>query len=82
MAEAIMTQLVNKGMGRGDAHELMRTSAMKALADNTDLKSILIKDKKVTDLLSNRDLDEALKPENYIGVAPKIVDRIAKKLSH
>jgi adenylosuccinate lyase len=82
MAEAIMTQLVGKGIGRGEAHELMRTSAMEALAHDTDLKSILIKNKKVTNLLTFQEIDASLNPENYIGVAPDIVDRIIQKLDH
>jgi adenylosuccinate lyase len=81
MAEAIMTQLVGKGMGRGEAHELMRTSAMQALAENTNLKTILLKQQNVTKLFSTREIDTALKPENYIGVAPIIVDRIIEKLT-
>ena len=81
MAESVMTQLVGKGMGRGDAHELMRTSAMQALAQNSDLKTILVKNKNVTKLLSIKEIDAALKPENYIGVAPEIVDRIISKLN-
>ncbi len=82
MAESIMTQLVGKGMGRGDAHELMRTSAMETLARDTDLKTILLEKKDVTKLLTEEEVDTALKPDNYIGVAPIIVDRIIQKLTH
>ncbi|MBU0497069.1 MAG: adenylosuccinate lyase [Candidatus Thermoplasmatota archaeon] len=82
MAESIMIKLVEKGMGRGDAHELMRTSAMEALAHNTDLYTILKKKQQVTQYLSEMEIKEALKPENYLGVAPQTVDYIVKKLSH
>jgi adenylosuccinate lyase len=39
-----------------------------------------MKQQKVTKLLSNREIDAALTPQNYIGVAPIIVDRIIEKL--
>ena len=54
---------------------------MQALAENTDLKTILLKQQNVTKLLSTREIDTALAPENYIGAAPIIVDRIIEKLT-
>ena len=49
MAESLMTTLINKGMGRGDAHELMRKISLKASSENKSLKTLLWRAKKIYD---------------------------------
>ena len=81
MAESLMTTLVSKGMGRGDAHELMRKTSLKAAAENKTLKETFTSENKKLGLLSEKEIDDALNPENYLGVTYKIVDKVVKKLS-
>ena len=81
MAEAVMTKLVEKGMGRGDAHELIRTCSLKAASENRQLLSVLLENPKVTKLLKKKELEEAMNPRNYLGVSDKIVDHVVKKLT-
>jgi adenylosuccinate lyase len=81
MAEAVMTKLVEKGMGRGDAHELMRTCSLKAASENKQLLSILIENPKIAKILKKKELEEAMNPRNYLGVSDKIVDQVVKKLT-
>ena len=80
MAEAVMIKLVEKGMSRSDAHELLRRNSLKAVSENKHLKDILLSDKKITSLLSKKEIEETMKPENYLGVSKKIVENIVKKL--
>ncbi len=81
MAEAVMTKLVEKKMGRGDAHELVRKCAIKAYTEDKDLLSILMDEKNVSKLLNKNELKEVMDPKNYLGVTEKIVDNIVKKLT-
>jgi len=81
MSEAVMTKLVEKGMGRGDAHELLRVSALKASESGEQLLAVLRRTPKVTGLLSASELKAAMNPANYLGVAGAVVDNIVKKLS-
>ncbi|PNX47411.1 MAG: adenylosuccinate lyase [Thermoplasmata archaeon M11B2D] len=81
MAEAVMTRLVEKGMGRGDAHELLRTCSLKAVRENKQLLSVLLENPKVTKLLKKKELEEVMNPRNYLGVSDKIVDHVVKKLT-
>ncbi|MCX6663910.1 MAG: adenylosuccinate lyase [Euryarchaeota archaeon] len=81
MAEAVMTKLVEKGMGRGDAHELVRTCSLKAASDNKQLLSVLLENPKVAKLLKKKELEEVMNPRNYLGVSDKIVDHVVKKLT-
>jgi len=81
MAEAVMTNLVEKGMGRGDAHELVRTCSLKAVSDDKQLLSVLLENPKVVKLLKKKELEEVMNPRNYLGVSDKIVDHVVKKLT-
>jgi adenylosuccinate lyase len=81
MAEAVMTKLVEKGMGRGEAHELVRTCSMKAINDDRLLLSVLLENPKVAKILKKKELEDALNPRNYLGVSDKIVDQVVKKLT-
>ncbi len=81
MAEAVMTKLVEKGIGRGDAHELVRTCSLKAVSENMQLLSVLLENPKVVKLLKKKELEEVMNPRNYLGVSDKIVDQVVKKLT-
>lgn len=81
MAEAVMTRLVEKGMGRGDAHELVRTCSLKAVGENKQLLTVLLENPKVGKLLKKKELEEVMNPRNYLGVSDKIVDQVVKKLT-
>jgi adenylosuccinate lyase len=81
MAEAVMTKLVEKGMGRGDAHELVRTCSLKAVSDDKQLLTVLLQTPQVIKLLKKKELEEVMNPRNYLGVSDKIVDHVVKKLT-
>jgi adenylosuccinate lyase len=81
MAEAVMTKLVEKSIGRGDAHELVRTCSLKAVSENRQLLSVLLENPKVAKLLKKKELEEVMNPRNYLGVSDKIVDNVVKKLT-
>ncbi len=74
MAEPLMLKLAEKGMGRQEAHELVRQLAMKAFEEGRDFLDV-VKESEVRKYLSDEDL-ASLRPENYIGVAPQIVDNV------
>lgn len=82
MAESLMTTLINKGMGRGDAHELMRKTSLKAIKEEKTLKEVFKIENKKLKLLSDKEIEYALNPVNYLGSTEKIIDRVIKKLSH
>jgi adenylosuccinate lyase len=81
MAEAVMTKLVEKGMGRGDAHELVRVCSMKAVRDEKHLLTVLLETPAVMKLVKKKDLEDTMNPRNYLGVSDKIVDQVVKKLT-
>jgi len=80
MAESMMTTLIGKGMGRGEAHELMRKTALKAVEKNKSLKETFLDENKKLKLLNDKEIDFALNPNNYLGATYEIIDRVVKKL--
>ncbi|MDV3103435.1 adenylosuccinate lyase [Thermococcus waiotapuensis] len=75
MAEPLMLKLTEKGMGRQEAHELVRGLAMKAFREGRDLLEVVKESEEVREFLGDEDI-ASLKPENYIGLAPQIVDNL------
>lgn len=80
MAESLMTSLIGKGMGRGEAHEVMRKTSLKAVSENKTLKEAFIEENKKLKLLTDTEINNSLKPENYLGATEKIVDKVIKKI--
>jgi adenylosuccinate lyase len=84
MSEAVMIALVGKGLGRQDAHEVMRKASLAAEKQGKGLKDVLLKCKDVTKVMSAKELDKAMVYSSYVGSAPEMVDRVvdkAKKLA-
>lgn len=73
MAERLMILLVERGMGRQDAHELARTLAQKAFKEKKHLKEVVKQEKKITELIPAKELDALFNPKTYIGKAQEIV---------
>lgn len=78
MDEGIILKLVEKGMGRQDAHELVRKYAIKAQTENLNFKDIFLRDKKIEKVLKEDELEKVVNPRNYLGQYREIIDRIIK----
>lgn len=75
MAESVMIALTKKGMNRQKAHELVRKCSMGKGA----FKDILLREKEIRKLLSEKEINDALKPEKYLGCSEKIVENCMKE---
>ncbi|NLV28293.1 MAG: adenylosuccinate lyase [Methanomicrobiales archaeon] len=80
MAESIMIELTRKGMGRQEAHEIIREKSMEALSEGKPLASLLSKTPEVTAYIKSDEIDQLLSPDVYIGTSVKQVERVIKKL--
>ena len=79
MAEPVMIALATKGLGRQEAHEVVRKASMKADAEGLLFRDVLLKDKAVRSCMSPNELDSIMDPNNYLGVAPVLTDRVVAK---
>ena len=80
LAEKIMVELVSKGIGRQEGHEILRKAAIEARKENKFMKDILIKDEIVKNKFSKSELDDLLDPHQYIGKAIEQVEKLNKLL--
>ena len=81
MAESVMVELAKRGVGRQKAHEIMRSSSMRAVEEGKTLAEVLAEEETVAGHLSGAEIEELLDPHRYIGTAVEQVDRLISKLS-
>jgi adenylosuccinate lyase len=80
LTERLMIELVAKGVGRQEGHELMRRLALKAWKEKRPLRQVMEEDGEATRLISPVEMDEWLNPRTYIGASIQIVDRAISEL--
>jgi adenylosuccinate lyase len=69
MSEAVMMTLTRKGVDRQEAHELLRKLTVKSEVEKRHFREILLENQFVRGKLSEREIDAALNPKNYLGTA-------------
>ena len=78
LTEAVMMALARKGVGRQRAHEILRTASVKAFNEGAAMGDALAKMPEVTECLSEKEIQELMKPENYTGKAAELAERAVK----
>ena len=78
LAEKVMVELVNKGIGRQEGHEILRQATITARNEDIFMKDILMNHEKIKGKFSKEELDDLLDPHKYIGEAVEQVDNLAK----
>ncbi len=80
MSERVMVSLVDRGMGRQEAHETLRLAAGETLKTGRPYKDVLMGLPGVSSLMKEDELDAALDPRRYIGTAVEQVDAVIADL--
>ena len=78
LAEKIMINLVNKGFGRQESHEILRKAAIKAKTEGLSIREILGQVPSIKSKFSSQELDDLLDPHKYIGEAINLVNNLIK----
>jgi len=79
MSEAVMMALTRKGTNRQEAYELIRRLAIQSISEKSSFKEVLMRNDRVASLLSEEEIEEALRPENYLGTSVKQVELAIKR---
>ena len=74
MAEAVMMALVEKGLGRQQAHEVVRSASMRAHGGEGSFLDALMAEPEVSSRLSEDEARAVLRPESYTGHAERLVE--------
>jgi adenylosuccinate lyase len=78
MSESVMMALTKKDVNRQEAHEMLRKLTIQSALEKKDFKQVLLEDALVSSKLSEKEIDQALNPKNYLGTAIKQTQRFAK----
>jgi len=80
LAENIMVELVNRGIGRQDAHEILRQAAIASREENKSFKEVIAENNIILSKMTKEELDHLLDPRNYLGEAREQVDAVVEYL--
>jgi 3-carboxy-cis,cis-muconate cycloisomerase len=80
VAEAVMYGLGRK-MGRGEAHEATIKLARQAHSEHKTLIDVMLKNEEVSKHLSKAEMEDLVKPGNYLGMAEAVVDKVLSRVS-
>ncbi|MFA5453539.1 MAG: adenylosuccinate lyase, partial [Candidatus Methanomethylophilaceae archaeon] len=80
MAESIMMKMTEKGIGRQDAHEIVRESSMIAEDEDRQLRDVILERSDLKGLMTEEEIREAMDPVNYTGGAKEIVDNMVSEV--
>jgi len=78
MSESVMMALTKKGVNRQQAHELLRKLTLKSESEKRQFKQVLLEDQLVRTKLTEKEIDDALNPRNYLGTAVKQAEQFAQ----
>ena len=80
MSERVMLALAARGMGRQEAHEILRRAAGEVISGRASFRETLLRNPRVAGLLSPGEISRCLRPESYIGTAAAQVDSALAEL--
>ncbi len=75
-SEAILLNLVSKGLTREQAYELVQRNAMKVWEDGADFRETLLSDPEVASRLSEAELDDCFDIEHHLRFVDEIFQRL------
>jgi adenylosuccinate lyase len=77
-SQRVLLELMDKGLTRQEAYDLVQRSAMKTWQDKLDFKAVLLKDKGVSRYLAAKELDKIFDLDYYLRNVNKIFSRFFK----
>ena len=74
MAEKVMIELVDHGIARDEAHEILRSASFEAVDKKIELIDVCSRTPEITAVFSADELEAMFDPMSHIGVSGEIVD--------
>jgi 3-carboxy-cis,cis-muconate cycloisomerase len=69
-------------IGKSSARKLVEAASLEARKSGKHLREVLAQDRTVSDHLTAAELDRLFEPENYLGIAEELVDRVIDATKH
>ena len=74
----VLSKLINKGMSREEAYDLIQPIAFKALNEKKLFRHLLIEDENVSKVLTKKEITECFDENNYLKNVGNIYNRLLK----
>ena len=74
MAERLMLALVDSGMPRDEAHEVLRGASMEAMDKGMHLKDVCSNSDSISTIFDEEELSDLFNPRGHLGVSGELVD--------
>lgn len=78
-SQRVLLKLIDHGMTREEAYDLIQPKTAQAWDEQTDFRSLLEKDQKVTSVLSKEELDDAFDYRYHLKHVDDIFERVGLK---
>ncbi len=78
LAEKVMVELVKRGIGRQEGHEILRQGAIKARKNDQELYEILLNNEEIKNKFNKEELKDLFDPSKYLGTAIEQIDNLQK----
>ena len=75
-SQPLLLQLAKKGMTREEAYKIVQENAMSARDDNKDFKKIVLNDKRIKNILSEKEIEQCFKIDNFLKNINHIFKRV------
>jgi len=75
MAEKVMLELVDRGMPRDVAHEVLRSASMIAVESGSNLEAVCRDSESIMALFDEDEISGLFEPESHLGSSEQIVNR-------
>jgi adenylosuccinate lyase len=82
LSEKIMINLVEKGIGRQEGHEILRNAVLKGKNENRSLNELLLANPKIKKEFTEAEINTLLNPHSYIGKAVEQVENLLQFLKN
>ncbi len=76
MAEPVMMRLTEKGIGRQEAHEIVREASMDAVARDIHLREALLDRADIREQFTREEIVAVMDASNYVGASREITDKM------
>ena len=74
MAEKVMIELVDAGIPREEAHEILRSASMDCISNDRHLRDVCREVDAIASRFDNDQLEAMFNPANHIGLSAELVD--------
>ena len=74
MAEKVMIELVDAGIPREEAHEILRSASMDCISNSRHLRDVCREVDAIASRFDNDQLEAMFNPANHIGLSAELVD--------